>query len=69
MTKVRAVRRSGTLYFDIYSNGYDNGSKTLVSIPMPSYILFAKAYSDVKIVTETYDVEVIVCSVDLVNNI
>ena len=69
LTKVRAVRRSGTLYFDIYSNGYDNGSKTLVNIPMPSYILSAKAYSDVKIVPETTDGEVVVCSVDLANNI
>lgn len=69
LTKVRVVRKSNILYFDIFSCGYDNGTRTLLNIPLPSHITSAKAYNDVKIVPETADGEVIVCSVDLANNI
>ena len=69
LTKVRVVRKSNILYFDIFSRGYDNGTRTLLNIPLPSHIASAKAYNDVKIVPETADGEVIVCSVDLANNI
>lgn len=69
LTKVRVVRKSNILYFDIFSLGYDNGTRTLLNIPFPAYIKSAKAYNDVKIVPETADGEVIVCSVDLANNI
>jgi hypothetical protein len=69
LTKVRVVRKSNILYFDIFSRGYDNGTRTLLNIPLPSHITSAKAYNDVKIVPETADGEVIVCSVDLANNI
>ena len=69
LTKVRVVRKSNILYFDIFSLGYDNGTRTLLNIPFPAYITSAKAYNDVKIVPETADGEVIVCSVDLANNI
>lgn len=69
LTKVRVVRKSNILYFDIFSRGYKNGTRTLLNIPLPSHITSAKAYSDVKIVPETAGGEVIVCSVDLANNI
>lgn len=69
LTKVRVVRKSNILYFDIFSLGYDNGTRTLLNIPLPTHITSAKAYNDVKIVPETADGEVIVCSVDLANNI
>ena len=69
LTKVRVVRKSNILYFDIFSRGYDNGTRTLLNIPLPSHITSAKAYNDVKIVPETADGEVIVCSVDLADNI
>ena len=69
LTKVRVVRKSNILYFDILSLEYDNGTRTLLNIPFPAYISSAKAYSDVKIVPETADGEAIVCSVELANNI
>jgi hypothetical protein len=69
LTKVRVVRKSSILYFDIFSRGYDNETQTLLNIPFTAYITSAKAYSDVKIVPETTDGEVVVCSVDLANNI
>lgn len=69
LTKVRVVRKSSILYFDVFSRGYDNETQTLLNIPFPAYITSAKAYSDAKIVPETADGEVIVCSVDLANNI
>ena len=69
LTKVRVVRKSSILYFDIFSRGYNNETQTLLNIPFTAYITSAKAYSDVKIVPETTDGEVVVCSVDLANNI
>lgn len=68
LTKVRVVRKSSILYFDVFSRGYDNETQTLLNIPFPAYITSAKAYSDAKIVPETADGEVVVCSVDLANN-
>ncbi len=69
LTKVRVVRKSSILYFDVFSRGYDNETQTLLNIPFPAYITSAKAYSDAKIVPETADGEVVVCSVDLADNI
>lgn len=69
LVKVRVVRKSNILYFDVFSRGYDNETRTLLNIPFPAYITSAKAYSDAKIVPETADGEVIVCSIDLANNI
>lgn len=69
LTKVRVVRKSSILYFDVFSRGYDNETQTLLNIPFPAYITSAKAYSDAKIVPETTDGEVVVCSVDLADNI
>lgn len=69
LTKVRVVRKSNILYFDVFSRGYDNGTYTLLNIPMTKIIISAKAYSNCKIVPETSDGEVIVCSVDLADNI
>lgn len=68
LTKVRVVRKSNILYFDVFSRGYNNETSTLFNIPLPAYITSAKAYSNAKIVPETTDGEVIVCSVDLANN-
>lgn len=69
LTKVRVVRKSSILYFDVFSRGYDNETQTLLNIPFPAYITSAKAYSDVKIVPETADGEVIGCSIDLGDSI
>lgn len=69
LTKVRVVRKSNILYFDVLSRGYDNGSYILLNIPIHNGIASAKAYSNVEIVPETTDGEVVVCSVDLANNI
>lgn len=69
LTKVRVVRKSSILYFDVFSRGYDNETQTLLNIPFPAHITSAKAYSDAKIVPETADGEVVVCSVDLADNI
>ena len=70
LTKVRVVRKSNILYFDVFSRGYDNGTYTLLNSPMNNTIIIsAKAYSNVKIVPETADGEVIVCSIDLADNI
>ena len=70
LTNVRVVRKSNILYFDVFSRGYDNGTYTLLNIPMNNTIIIsAKAYSNVKIVPETADGEVIVCSIDLADNI
>ena len=69
LTKVRVIRKSNILYFDIFSRGYDNETQTLLNIPFPAYIASAKAYSDAKIVPETSDGEAIVCSVELGDNI
>lgn len=69
LTKVRVVRKSNILYFDVFSRGYDNGTYTLLNIPMANIIISAKAYSNCKIVPETSDGEVVVCSVELANNI
>lgn len=68
LTKVRVVRKSSILYFDVFSRGYDNETQTLLNIPFSEYITSAKAYSDAKIVPETADGEVVVCSVELANN-
>lgn len=68
LTKVRVIRKSNILYLDTLSLGYDNGTHTLLNIPLPFLIVSAKAYDDVKIVPETTDGEVVVCSVDLANN-
>lgn len=69
LTKVRVVRKSNILYFDVFSRGYDNGTYTLLNIPMANIIISAKAYSNCKIVPETSDGEVVVCSVDLADSI
>lgn len=69
LTKVRVVRKSNILYFDVLSRGHDNGTYILLNIPIHNGIASAKAYSNVEIVPETSDGEVIVCSVDLANNI
>lgn len=69
LTKVRVVRKSNILYFDVFSRGYDNETQTLLNIPFLAYITSAKAYSDVKIVPETADGEVIGCSIDLGDSI
>ena len=69
LTKVRVVRKSSILYFDVFSRGYDNETQTLLNIPFPAHITSAKAYSDAKIVPETADGEVVVCSVDLADSI
>ena len=68
LTKVRVVRKSSILYFDVFSRGYDNETQTLLNIPFLVGIASAKAYSDAKIVPETSDGEVIVASVDLADN-
>lgn len=68
LTKVRVVRKSTTLYIDIFGLECDNETSTLINIPFPAYIVSTKVYSDVKIVPETADGEVIIGSINLANN-
>lgn len=68
LTKVRVVRKSTTLYIDIFGLECDNETSTLINIPFPAYIASTKVYSDVKIVPETADGEVIIGSINLANN-
>ena len=68
LTKVRVVRKSSILYFDVFSRGYDNETQTLLNIPFPAYITSARAYDDMKVVPETADGETIVQSIELKDN-
>lgn len=68
LKKVRIVRNDNTIFLDVYSNAVINSTEILSFIPFKEGIQSAECIK-VCLVPETSDGEVIVCSVDLANNI
>lgn len=68
LKKVRAVRKDNIIFLDIYSSQINNDTYVLLNIPFGLRITSAKCI-ETYLVPETADGEVIVCSVDLANNI
>lgn len=68
LKKVRFVRKNNITYIDVYSRGIINESKLSLYIPFMTYIASAKCVNPY-LVHETSDGEVIVCSVELADNI
>lgn len=68
LQKVRLVRKDNIIYLDVYSQGRSNETRILLYIPIEIYITSAKCV-DPYLVPENSDGEVVVCSVDLANNI
>lgn len=68
LQKVRLVRKDNIIYLDVYSQGRSNETHILLYIPIEIYITSAKCV-DPYLVPENSDGEVVVCSVDLANNI
>ena len=69
LTKIRAVRNNDTIYLDVYSNGYDNGTNILLYIPFPVACRSVACFENCYITPETSESETIVSSVELKNNI
>lgn len=68
LKKVRAVRKDNIILLDIYSSQLYNDSYMLLNIPFGKSIISAQCIKPY-LVSETSDGEVIVCSIDLANNI
>lgn len=68
LNKVRAVRKNNIIYLDVYSSTIKNETEFLINIPFKGSITSAKCVEP-HLVPETADGEVIVCSVDLANNV
>lgn len=68
LKKVRAVRKDNIILLDIYSSQLYNDSYMLLNIPFGKSIISAQCIKPY-LVPEISDGEVIVCSVDLANNI
>lgn len=68
LKKVRAVRKDNIIFLDIYSSQISNDTYVLLNIPFGARITSAQCIKPY-LVPETADGEVIVCSVDLANNI
>lgn len=68
LKKVRAVRKDNIIFLDIYSSQINNDTYVLLNIPFGAMITSAKCIEPY-LVPETSDGEVIVCSVDLADNI
>lgn len=68
LKKVRAVRKDNIILLDIYSSQLYNDSYMLLNIPFGKSIISAQCIKPY-LVPETSDGEVIVCSIDLANNI
>jgi hypothetical protein len=68
LKKVRAVRKDNIIFLDIYSSQINNYTYVLLNIPFGARITSAKCIEPY-LVPETSDGEVIVCSVDLADNI
>lgn len=68
LKKVRAVRKDVVIYLDIYSSQITNDTYMLLNIPFGKGIISAQCIKPY-LVPETADGEVIVCSVDLADNI
>ena len=68
LKKVRAVRKDNIIFLDIYSSQINNDTYVLLNIPFGARITSAKCIEPY-LVPETTDGEVIVCSIDLADNI
>ena len=68
LNKVRAVRKNNIIYLDVYSSTIKNETEFLINIPFKGSITSAKCVEP-HLVPETADGEVIVCSVDLADNV
>ena len=68
LKRVRIVRSGNTIFLDVYCNGIINSTEILSFIPFNSVIQSAERIEN-RLVPETADGEVIVCSVDLADNI
>ena len=68
LKKVRAARKDNIILLDIYSSQLANDSSMLLNIPFEKNIISAKCIVP-HLVPETADGEIIVCSVDLADNI
>ena len=68
LKKVRIVRNDNKIFLDVYSNAVINATEILSFIPLNEGIQSAERV-EAYLVPETSDGEIIVCSVDLANNI
>lgn len=68
LKKVRIVRNGNTIFLDVYSGAFINATEMLSFIPLNEGVQSAQCIRP-HLVPETSDGEVIVCSVDLANNI
>ena len=68
LKKVRIVRNGNTIFLDVYSGAFINATEMLSFIPLNEGVQSAQCIG-LHLVPETSDGEVIVCSVDLANNI
>lgn len=68
LKKVRAVRKDNIIFLDIYTSQISNDTYVLLNIPFGARITSAQCIKPY-LVPETADGEVIVCSVDLADNI
>lgn len=68
LKKVRAVRKDNIILLDIYSSQIHNDTHMLLNIPFGKGITSAQCIKPY-LVSETADEEVIVCSIDLADNI
>lgn len=66
--KVRAVRKDNVIFLDMYTGAITNDSYVLLNIPFGARINSAKCIEPY-LVPETADGEVVVCSVDLADNV
>lgn len=68
LKKVRIVRNDNTIFLDVYSVAIINATEILSFIPFNAGIQSSE-HVEIHLVPETADGEVIVCSVDLADNI
>lgn len=68
LAKVRAVRKDNIIYLDVYSSAIKNETEFLINVPFKGSITSVKCVEP-HLVPETADGEIIVCSVNLANNI
>lgn len=68
LKRVRIVRSGNTIFLDVYSDAFINATEILSFIPFNAEIQSSE-HVEIHLVPETADGEVIVCSVDLADNI
>lgn len=67
LKKVRAVRKDNIILLDIYSSQHSNDTYMLLNIPFGKSIISTQCVAP-HLVPETADGEVVVCIVDLAND-